>query len=285
MRPDTLSVIFRSASFIAMFQATGMAVFLALFGRLFEVSRLPLRTVARITALAAAMCLIVQYALEAARMADDLSGIADRSLQGLAMHSARSVVLAIRLIELTLVWIFAGRRRLGSAMSVLVVGMIAVSFALTGHTASSPSRWILAPLLSIHVVIVTFWFGALAPLYVISVREAPSVAGRVIEAFSAMAQWLVPGIFLAGMAMTMMLLHHIAELESAYGRLLLAKFTGFTALMGLAALNRWRLGPAVATGNMAAIRSFRRSLGVEYVFFAGVLSVTALMTTLYSPEE
>jgi hypothetical protein len=24
---------------------------------------------------------------------------------------------------------------------------------------------------------------------------------------------------------------------------------------------------------------------VEYVFFAGVLSVTALMTTLYSPEE
>jgi putative copper resistance protein D len=256
MRPDTLSVIFRSASFIAMFQATGMAVFLALFGRLFEISRLPLRTVARIAALAAAMCLIVQYALEAAR-----------------------------LIELTLVWIFAGRQRLGSAMSVLVVGMIAVSFALTGHTASSPSRWILAPLLSIHVVIVTFWFGALAPLYVISVREAPSVAGRVIEAFSAMAQWLVPGIFLAGMAMTMMLLHHIAELESAYGLLLLAKFTGFTALIGLAALNRWRLGPAVATGNMAAIRSFRRSLGVEYVFFAGVLSVTALMTTLYSPEE
>jgi putative copper export protein len=252
MRPDTLSVIFRSASFIAMFQATGMAVFLALFGRLFEISRLPLRTVARIAALAAAMCLIVQYALEAARL---------------------------------IVWIFAGRRRLGSAMSVLVVGMIAVSFALTGHTASSPSRWILAPLLSIHVVIVTFWFGALAPLYVISVREAPSVAGRVIEAFSAMAQWLVPGIFLAGMAMTVMLLHHIAELESAYGRLLLAKFTGFTALMGLAALNRWRLGPSVATGNMAAIRSFRRSLGVEYVFFAGVLSVTALMTTLYSPEE
>jgi putative copper resistance protein D len=81
------------------------------------------------------------------------------------------------------------------------------------------------------------------------------------------------------------LLHHIAELESAYGLLLLAKFTGFTALIGLAALNRWRLGPAVATGNMAAIRSFRRSLGVEYVFFAGVLSVTALMTTLYSPEE
>ena len=65
---------------------------------------------------------------------------------------------------------------------------------------------------------------------------------------------------------------------------LAAKFAGFVLLMALAALNKWRLGPAIATGDKRALRSFRRSLGFEYVLIAAVLSITAMMTTFYSLE-
>jgi putative copper export protein len=55
----------------------------------------------------------------------------------------------------------------------------------------------------------------------------------------------------------------------------------FAVLMGLAALNKWRYGPACAAGEA---RAFRRTVIVEYVLVCLVLAVTATMTTFYSPE-
>jgi putative copper export protein len=54
--------------------------------------------------------------------------------------------------------------------------------------------------------------------------------------------------------------------------LLLAKVTGFAALMALAALNKWRLGPAIADGSAGALGSFRRSVFVKWVLIAAVLA-------------
>jgi hypothetical protein len=61
----------------------------------------------------------------------------------------------------------------------------------------------------------------------------------------------------------------------------LAKVGGFTALIALAALNKWRFGPRIAAGAAAA---FRRGVAVEWVLIAAVLTVTATMTTLFSPD-
>ena len=141
----------------------------------------------------------------------------------------------------------------------------------------------LAPLLVTHVAVVAFWFGALVPLYLISGREPARIAAEVTEAFSRIAGWLVPVIFVAGLLMAVILIRHATELRRAYGLSVLGKATGFSLLMGLAALNKWRLGPALAAGSPSAIRAFRTSLVLEYVLLATVLSITAVMTTLYSP--
>jgi len=69
-----------------------------------------------------------------------------------------------------------------------------------------------------------------------------------------------------------------------YGQLLLAKITLFAVLMGLAAGNRWRFGPGIAVGKAAAAQQFRRTVATEYLLICGVLAVTAVMTTFYSPE-
>ena len=285
MHPDTISVILRSASFIALFQAAGMAIFLAMFGRPLGASLASMWRINRLSATAAVVLLIGQYALEAARMADDMSGMVDPSLQMMAMHSASSVVLAMRLLGLVVIAMAVGRRgEVGLAFSVIGAGVVAASFMLTGHTAANPLRWVLAPLLIVHVLIVAFWFGALVPLYLICVRETALIAGQVTEAFSRIALWLVPGILIAGFLLGLVLIRHLSEFRTGYGISLVAKFAGFVALMGLAALNKWRLGPAISAGDERTLRSFRRSLELEYVLVSAVLSITAAMTTFYSPE-
>ncbi len=285
MRPDTLSVILRSASFIALFQAAGMAIFLAMFGRRLETTRAVVNRITRLSAIAAAVLVVGQYILEAARMADDMAGIMDPSLQMLAMHSVSSVVLSIRLLGLLLIALAVGALGdIGIPLGVMGAGIVVSSFVLTGHTAAHPQRWALVPLLTLHVMIVAFWFGALVPLYLACKRETPAIAGQITEAFSKVALWLVPGIWVAGVALALILVRHLAEFRSGYGLSLIAKFAGFVLLIGLAALNKWRLGPAIATGDARVLISFRRSLKLEYMLIAAVLSVTAIMTTFYSPE-
>jgi putative copper export protein len=77
---------------------------------------------------------------------------------------------------------------------------------------------------------------------------------------------------------------HLSALSEPYGELLIAKVIGFALLMGLAAANKWRLGPALVHGAVQSGRWFRRSAAVEYVLIAAVLTLTAVMTSFFSPE-
>jgi len=285
MQPDTLSVVLRSASFVALFQAAGVVIFIAMFGRPLRSSLITIRRVAKVSAVAAIVLLLGQYVVEAARMADDMTGMADTSMQMMVLHSASSVVLAFRILGLSVIVLALGRQdNAGIVFGIIGAVLVCASFILTGHTVASPLRWVLAPLLMLHVLIVGFWFGALAPLYVVSSQESPTIAGQVTEAFSRLAGWLVPAILAAGILMGFVLVRHIGEFRLAYGISIIAKVAGFAILMAFAALNKWRLGPRLAAGDHQAMRSFRRSLGFEYLLIAVVLSITAVMTTFYSPE-
>ena len=112
-----------------------------------------------------------------------------------------------------------------------------------------------------------------------SSRESAATAGTVIDAFSAVALWIVPALLLAGVFLAAFLLKSLAGLRTTYGQLLLVKLAAFAVLMGLGALNKWRLGPAVGQGDPRARATFRRSLAAEYVLIASALSVTAVLTS------
>jgi putative copper export protein len=124
----------------------------------------------------------------------------------------------------------------------------------------------------------------LLPLYAVSRTERAPVAAEVVNDFSRIAIWLVPAIFLAGGLMALLLIDRWATFREGYGLSLLAKIGGFGALMGLAALNKWRYGPALAEGSSNATAVFQRTVAVEYVLICAVLLTTAVMTTLFSPE-
>ena len=285
MWADTLSVILRTLSFIALFQAAGIAIFLSLWAAELKVTEARLRRLALLSSVSAALLLIGQYLLEAARMSGELSGVMDPVLQGVVLHSATSLALSWRLLGLLLMGIGLRLRGSGGAtLGMIGVATLLTAFTFTGHTSDHAPRWLLSPLLLAHLLIIAFWFGALLPLYLISQREPAPVADRIVDAFSARAVWLVPGILLAGLALATFLLPSWGTLFTPYGELLIVKVIGFSGLMILAAFNKWRFGPALERGDVGAGRRFRRSLLAECGLITAILCVTAVLTTFYSPE-
>src|SRR5204863_7961834 len=141
MMVDALSVALRALSFVALFQAAGISLFLALFGRLVVTSGSTLRRAATLSALVAIGVLVAEYVLEAARMSGDFSGLMYLTLQSQVMHSSTAAALAWRLLGLVLI-IMALRLRGPPVVPLSVAGILLVTgaFALTGHPATHPER-------------------------------------------------------------------------------------------------------------------------------------------------
>lgn len=308
---DILSVALRALSFVLQLQAAGAVFFAAAFGPALTISLSSVRSLARIAAIAAFFVAAAHYLLEAARMAGDMSGLFDSSLQTVAWNSSTGGAFSVR--ELGLLLIIAGMqttsvrvdaerflksstamspgfwlKRLSSrGFTIAGVGgavLVAASFTLTGHTSTSGWRWLLAPLLLAHLLVVAFWFGSLGPLYLVTLRESRERAARAVALFSSAAFWLVPMIMVAGVAMTVLLLPSVAALRQPYGLLVIVKGGLFAVLLGLAAFNKWRFGPALGNGDLSAGRIFRQMVIAEYGLIVIVLAATAVMTTFFSPE-
>ncbi len=172
----------------------------------------------------------------------------------------------------------ARRRR-----SPLLAGalLVALSFGLSGHAATAGPRWLTVPALGLHVLSAAFWVGALWPL-LLALRGAEAKAQ--LEAFSRLAIAAVVCLILAGSVLAVLQLGHVSALiEDAYGRRLLAKLSLVAGLLGLAAVNRLVLTPALGRGG-GARRRLRLTIGTELALAAGVIVLTASLGAVPPPR-
>jgi putative copper export protein len=306
--PDAVSVACRAVSFVLLLNAAGISIFIAVFGHLLPDSLPAIAKLGWRLAIGALVLVAGHHALEAARMAGEMSGVVDPDMQAMTLRSSEGAAFALRMVGLLL--IAAALRRaarsldhagVGGAPSVgpadvgarrspghaaLAVGitgaiLATAAFTLTGHTSVTPYRPAAAALLTLHLLVVAFWLGSLWPLYLVAGRDPPHRAAHVIDAFSRLAAWVVPVILLSGVGLTVLLVPSWAVFKQPYGQLLLAKVALFAVLMALATLNKWTFGPACAKGRT---RAFKQAVAIEYVLICIVLAITATMTTFYSPE-
>jgi putative copper export protein len=284
---DTLVLALRALSFVAIFQAVGNAIFVEKLGAdISPATQDRLRTQARIAAVAALCLSVVHYVLTPARMAGSLGSTFDPSLGALLLESNAGAANIVRIVGLALLFLSLDRAsKLNSIACRVGIVLTVLSFALMGHTAIHPLRWLLAPLLLVHVAAVAFWFGALAPLYVVVSREGRELAAATIARFSSLAIRVVPAILIAGAALAILFIRSFAELKTGYGAIVAGKAFAFGGLMWLAALNRWRYGPAIASGERTAAAGFKKTVAIEWGVIAAVLAATALLTALFAPEH
>jgi putative copper export protein len=283
---DIVAMILRAASFIACIQAAGIFVFLFLLGAHIANSTRQIRSLGQYSAIAGLALTLAHYLVEPARMVGSMTGVFDPIMHTMLLDTNIAAAAATRILGLALLTIgLRTSSRMNTGTSVMGTALLIISFSLVGHTVVHDLRWLLVALLVCHLIVVAFWFGSLLPLISVSKRENLDVTSAVIERFSKIATWTVPLIFLVGLGMSVALLGHWENLWTPYGNLLLAKVAAFAVLMGLATMNKWRFGPAIARASDTALIGFRRTVAAEWYLIAAILAATAVMTGLFSPTD
>jgi putative copper resistance protein D len=284
---DLTVVSLRALTFLALFFAVGTWIYVALWERELSAPFAErIRNVARAAAVVALIVTVVHYVMQPARMAGSLGATFDPSLEALLLQSSSGAANIVRVVGLALLALSLDRATKLNTLGANVGAALAVlSFAFGGHTAIHPLRFVLAPLLLVHLAAAAFWFGALWPLYAAVGDARHERGGMLIAQFSRLAVRIVPAVLVCGLLMAVVLVRSGAELLTGYGAMLIGKTAGFCVLMGLAALNKWRLAPGVAAGDAGATRTFRRVVVAEWGLIAVILVATGVMTSLYAPEH
>ena len=302
---DPLIVAVRLGLYVTIGAVFGISLF-ALYGLpAADLRALPLRAIVGvgaggglvlsslgICALAAGMAATPLAALKA----DDL-----RAMIGMAggigqAWEARALALAALIALAALV-----RSRRANAWAGTLLGAVALgSLAWNGHGAATEGLVGNVHLIAdvAHLLAAGAWLGALGALAIVlgRTREAATHkdlrdAHRAFSGFSVAGTAIVAMIVVTGLINSWALVgpdHVLGLTDTLYGRLLLAKLALFVAMLGLAALNRFRLTPALegtAHDPRAAIGALRRSLAFETAAALTILALVAWLGTLMPPTE
>ncbi|WP_254798821.1 copper homeostasis membrane protein CopD [Sphingobium sp. AS12] len=136
-----------------------------------------------------------------------------------------------------------------------------------------------------HIWAASGWIGALAALLHAVTARRPNIdrVAVMLAKFSLLGTLFVATLVMTGVVNSLMIVG-VADLPalvgSRYGWLLGAKLAVFGAMLGLAALNRWRLTPALERGAEGAIAALRLSLLLETGAAIGILVLVAGLGTL-----
>jgi copper transport protein len=200
--------------------------------------------------------------------------------------TVRRMLVEVVLLAATaaLVWRPAGRgRRPGLSALGLTVGVV-VAVALGAHDAGQSPRWLFVALEVVHLGAVGTWIGGLAVLALTARRAGIQVMRR----FSVLALRAVLVVAVTGVWQGLAQVSSRAALaDTDYGHVLAVKAAAFLAVLGLAALARFRLLPRAAAGWKAGQTpgGLRRLLAVEATGGAAIVGVAALLANTVPAGE
>jgi copper transport protein len=210
----------------------------------------------------------------------DLLGLPIRDILGLAPWRAAiattlgpSLVIAAAAMGLSYVALWsASAARMLSAVAMAGVGL---SLAASGHASTAPPQWLTRPAVFLHAIGLAWWVGALLPLMALALRPAQPLL-PVLHRFSKIAVPVVGVVALTGLLLAVIQLESLSALTGTrYGWILCIKLALVALLLALAALNRFRLAPALQSGSQNT-RPLVRSIALECAVVVGILALVAL---------
>jgi len=219
------------------------------------------------------------------------------------LETAAGTAWQVRLAALGLVCViaFSGGRwpKLWFGSQSVISGIALATLAWTGHGAMDDGASGILHLAAdvVHLLAVGTWFGALVALASILFRPSQKMTSAHLHlAYRSLARFATIGTVAVGLIVTTGLINmwfvvgpnNLGSLSvTPYGRLLLIKFAIFSAMLALAAINRFRLTPALnaMSRNRSSnpIASLRCSLLAETGCALGILALIAWLGTVAPP--
>ena len=275
------AIIAKAVGYSATLLAMGGPLFVLVFRSSSNDVRQLARKVAVIAALIGLAVLALRFGIRAARISGmGLSGAVDPMMLGFVWDSPLGAAAIWRGAGELLVVALLIRGIVGLSAGLIGALLIAVSYTFVGHSLGDP-RWLLASLLTLHLLAAAFWIGALLPLrHAVGQPEG----ARLLHRFGNVASLTVALLVVVGLIFAWLMTGSFSNLLStAYGKTLLAKLGVVSGLMALAALNKWRFVPALASGTPAAVPHLRRSIQIEAIAVLLILMATATLTSITTP--
>jgi putative copper resistance protein D len=304
---DWLSVLVRAGLYVDLALLFGLPMFglYALTGAERR-SVLPFRAcIAGLALLGLALSALGIITVTATMGGVPLSGVDRESLTMVITQTNIGTAWQVRICVLLVTACFAwavGQRKGVTLFAVMTgaAGISLASLAWTGHGAASDGRAGLVHLWAdiFHLLAAGAWIGGIAAFGLLLFRsiiamtdEHLHLSHRALDRFSLVGSLIVGLIIASGLVNSYMLVGpaHILELPFLlYGQLLLVKLALFTAMLALAAANRFRLTPALETAinrgdSVSAVAALRRSLAWEAGAALTILCLVAWMGMLAPP--
>ncbi len=215
-----------------------------------------------------------------------MAGIVLRSSvgHGLLLRAAALAVLLAGLSQAHQALLAQGVKRLPPRLLLSWLAgtlLFAVSFAVLGHVASLSLSGQVAIVL--HTLAISLWVGALPALYLLCEREPADRVLPLLQRFGLWGWGIIGALLLSGVFLLTQLLQGPADLlTTPYGRVLAGKLALVLGLLGLGALNKFHLVPALARSGSERLR---QSIAFERVLAVLVLVLTAALTSLTGPAH
>lgn len=192
--------------------------------------------------------------------------------------------------------------RIGRLIVIALSGVALSTLAWTGHGAMDSGRVGIVHLAADigHLLAAGIWLGALVALLLLQgwARRTRNGAAlqrlhRALAEFGGVGTAVVGIIVATGLVNAWLLVGpgNVASLgRTPYGQLLIAKLLLFVIMLGLAALNRFRLTPRLEdsiSGNSAdgALEGLQRSLAAETLCAVLIFGLVAWLGTLAPPAS
>lgn len=260
----------------------------------------PLRSSIAGIALVGILLSILGMAILAATMSGvPLAQIDTATLSILVTQTAVGTAFLVRLAATAVAFVL-GLQRSGRRVIVFAValcGAVALgSLAWSGHGVMDDGRTGTLHLVAdiVHLLAAGVWVGALASLLwvLITARHGSTATShRALADFASVGTASVALVLASGLVNSWLLVGPSNVLSlgtSLYGQLLLIKLVLFAGMASLAAINRFRLTPAMGTARTPddarqALKRLRLSLTLETFAAIFILGLVAWLGTLEPP--
>ena len=134
--------------------------------------------------------------------------------------------------------------------------------------------------LSLHLIGIAFWLGSFFPLQrMCSALETESLY-KIASRFGTLAIFYVCLLIISGLVFAYILIVDLSLLFSTvYGNVFLLKMTFVSSLLGLGALNKFRLVPLIKMNPSIGAQRLRKSIQIEMIIALFILSFSGFLTT------
>lgn len=249
--------------------------------------RVPARSTAGLAFVGAILSIAQLLATALAMTGGDTAALDAEMLRFIAIETPAGLSGIARVSLLAMLAITAiyapGARVLHRLLAIFALAAL----AWTGHAGASEGSIGAIHRASdiLHLIAAAAWLGTLALLLRALIGSGTATANLIValRRFATIGTLIVATLIVTGVVNLWAIagLEALPELATgAYGRTLALKLALFAAMLGFAALNRWRLVPRLEAAQLSPVQGLRASVALETALAVGVVLAVALLGTL-----